>query len=420
MEPDDGAEDEGPFSVWLPPDDRLWRHPSEITPLDEVGFGRHVDAAGSHRHLLAVLGGQGRTWAVAVVAGVVGALLASGVSMATGHFGSRTTVLQAVTRVVTPDTVSLATQAAAGSGNANWPAVADALTASVVSITAAATGAAGSGVVWATAEHRTYVLTADALVAGGGAVQVTFAGGQTETASVVGEDPKSGLAVLWVLGGNRPSPNFGTVAGLKVAQPLLALAGGQDNAATASPLSVSSLDQAVVTSDEQTMVGMVAVTGPSSIDQGGPLVDASGNVVGVATSVASAGTAPSGLSYAVPIDVAEHVAQQIVDHRRVTHPYVGVLASADLSSVTARQLGVGGGARVQSLAPGSPAAKAGLSSNDVITALAGKPVTGAGSLLSVLDKTRPGSSVRIAYLHQGKPASITVRVSEQPSSINGA
>ncbi|MBO0748552.1 MAG: PDZ domain-containing protein, partial [Acidimicrobiaceae bacterium] len=125
-----------------------------------------------------------------------------------------------------------------------------------------------------------------------------------------------------------------------------------------------------------------------------------------------------GTSYAIPINVAIHVADQMLTKKRATHPYLGVLQAQDLSSVTARSMGVRGGATVETVAPGSPAAAAGISPGDVITSMGPARVTSAGGLISALCRAAPGAAVRVHYMHQGKPATVTLRIKEQPSNIN--
>lgn len=418
VEADDGVDDEGPFSAWVSPDDRLWRHPSEfrpsssdVAPFSLEGFDPSgVGAVGTLERPSAV-----RTWTVAVVAGVVGALLASGVTIASGGLGQRTTVLQqAVTRVATPDTLALASQSTLA--NPNWSVVNLRLEASVVAVSNA-DGSSGSGVIYAAGggSRRSYILTTDDLI--GGSVRVTFNDGETQGARLVGSDPKSGLALLSVAGTGRALPTFGTVADLQVAEPLLAISGSDQGAPPPASLTVQSVDDAVSASDDETMVGMLAVTGPATTGEGGALVDATGQVVGITTSMTALDPTQQNTSYAIPIDVARHVAAQLLAGRPTTHPYLGVVNTVDLSTLTARQLGVAGGARVETVASGSPAAAVGLSQEDVITALNGAPVSSAGALVSLLATSRPGTSMSVSYLHQGKPATVTVRVSEQPASI---
>jgi putative serine protease PepD len=405
VELDDGPEEEGPFSQWVSPDDRLWRHPSEFrlsTPPGGVATLEHPSPV--------------RTWTVAVVAGLVGALLASGVTMASGGLGHRTTVLQqAVTRVASPDTLAVASQSTVA--DPNWSVVDNRIEAYVVAITNS-DGSSGSGVVYADgsgSSQRSFILTTDDLV--GGSIQVTFNDGETQAAHLVGSDPKSGLALLSVTGTNRPLPVFGSVADLQVAEQLLAVSGSDEGDPPLASLTVQSVDDAVAASDDETMVGMLAVTGSATTDEGGALVDATGQVVGITTSMTAIDPAQENTSYAIPIDVARHVAGQLLAGRPATHPYIGVGNTVDLSSLIAQQLGVAGGARLGTVASGSPAAAAGLSQEDVITALDGRPVPSAGTLISVIASSQPGTSMTVSYLHQGKPATATVRVTEQPASV---
>jgi S1-C subfamily serine protease len=146
-------------------------------------------------------------------------------------------------------------------------------------------------------------------------------------------------------------------------------------------------------------------------------VDATGQVVGITTSMTAVDPMQENTSYAIPIDVARHVAGQLLAGQPATHPYLGLVDTVDLSSLIAQQLGVAGGARVGTVAAGSPAAAAGLSQEDVITALDGRAVASAGALVSVIASSQPGTSMTVSYLHQGKPATATVQVTEQPAGV---
>lgn len=442
VDPDDGFEDEGPFSAWLPPDDRLWRHPSEIgdndppdTPHDlgdlaGIGAGdsdvtRDFDARLRATHGTTgtlIRSGTVRTWAVAVVAGVVGALLASGVSMATRDFGSRSPEAQTTASVSTPNTIATPNtvaltmpQSAPGMATTpNWTSIASVIAASVVGIVAS-NGSAGSGILFAAGNGRSYILTTNDLATDN--AKVTFDDGDQQSARFVKADSASGLGIVSVQGAQRAIPTFGSVSDIREAEPVLAVAGGQPEV-TDAPLSVTSVDDAATMSDDQTLVNMLAVTGTAPTGEGGALVDAQGRVVGITTSMTATDPNEQGTSFAIPINLAVHVADQLLSKKRVTHPFLGVLQAQDLSSITARAMGISGGATVDTVAPGSPAASAGISAGDVITRLGRNRVTSAGGLVSALCRAAPGSSVTLRYLHQGKPASVTLRIMEQPSNIN--
>jgi S1-C subfamily serine protease len=444
VEPEDGFEDEGPFSAWLPPDDRLWRHPSELggdasrnvdptqdlSAFEGIGSGDNDVTKDFDARLQATHGGVAtqlrtgpvRNWAVAVVAGVVGALLASGVSMATREFGSRAPIVQTTASVSTPNTVAapdtvdlaLPESSSGMAASPNWTSIASAIAASVVGLVAS-NGTAGSGILYAEGNGRSYILTTSDLATQ--QVHVTYDDGEQQSGKLVSSDPSSGLAIVSVSGQQRAIPTFGSVSDLREAEPVLAVTGGQPEV-TDAPLSVTSVDDSTTLSDSQTLVNALAVTGTAPTIEGGALVDSQGRVVGITTSMTSTDPMQQGTSYAIPINVAVHVADQMMRKKHVTHPFLGVLQSQDLSSITARAMGVSGGATVETVAPGSPAAAAGISAGDVITAMGSSRVTSAGGLTTALCRLNPGVSVHIHYLHKGKPATATLRISEQPGSVN--
>jgi S1-C subfamily serine protease len=439
VDPDDGMEEEGPFSAWLPPDDRLWRHPSEIGGGRPAGFdpthdfdtrdldsARHLvaahDAARTAAHGEGSHGGVGtllrtgpvRTWTVAVVAGLVGALLASGVSLATGDFGAKTTVLNSPVRVAPTDTVALAVQSPGAPPAPNWVSVNSVMAASVVAVLASS-GAAGSGVLYATRGGRTYVLTSDDLTTG--TIEVTFNDGKQQSARLVDADPGSGLALLSVDGVQPTLPTFGSVSELRVAEPVLAVSGNDQGDPV--DLSLSSVDDAATVSDTNTLVSMLAVTGSTTTGEGAALVDGQGRVVGITTAMTATNPGQQGTSYAIPIDVAEHVAEQLFAGQTVTHPYLGIIQTQDLPSAYAHEFDIAGGAEVETVAPGSPANAAGLRSGDTITAVDGDPVTSAGGLVSRLCAYAPGRSVNLTYVQpSGRHTTVSMRVINQPSNID--
>jgi S1-C subfamily serine protease len=278
----------------------------------------------------------------------------------------------------------------------------------------ASSGAAGSGVLYATRAGRTFILTSDDLTSG--TIEVTFNDGRQEAARLVNADPASGLALLSVPGVQPAIPTFGSVSELRVPEPLLAI-GGNDEGAPAD-LSLSSVDDSATVSEDDTLVGMLAVTGPNTAGEGAALVDGVGRVIGITTSMTATNLGQAGTSYAIPIDVAAHVAGQLFRGQAVTHPYVGVIQTQDLPSVYARELGIGGGAEVETVAPGSPAAQAGLTGGDTITAVNGQAVTSAGGLVSRLSGCRPGDSMKVSYLQEsGRRATVGMQVIDQPANV---
>jgi S1-C subfamily serine protease len=408
VEPDESPDEDRPLFSYLPPDDRLWRHPSEVqshptgpTPVTTAALLRP---------------GTARTWTVAILAGMVGALVASGVGVMAGGFDSHTTTVVApITRVLTPNTLSAAPLP-------GWPSIVDAVSYSVasVSVMTPAGVQVGSGVVYTVVGKRTYLLTDAALVEQGGPINVTFNGSNASRAYLIRTDNKTGLAMLWVGGTDHSAPQMGTIGYVRQAEQVMAIGARATNMASTVPGSVSSLDRTVVDATSSVaQAGLLALTASvPAADAGGAVVDAQGALVGIATSVHSTDPADSGLSFAVPVDIVQHVAAQMLSSKTVTHPWLGVLESSDLDSATAQRMGVGGGAQLTGVAANSPLATASVQSQDVVVSLNGQAVTSSGSLTALLDRCAPGDVATLGYRHGGSSASASVRVAEQPSDID--
>jgi S1-C subfamily serine protease len=182
------------------------------------------------------------------------------------------------------------------------------------------------------------------------------------------------------------------------------------------PAAISTLDQQVDVASGSTMEDLLTLSAGSvpPTEAGGPVLDQRGAVVAISVGINPVDTDMSNMSFAVPVDVATHVAQQLIRGDRVTHPWLGVSDAQDLSSATAKQLGVLGGAQVGVVAGDSPAARLGLQPNDVITAFDGSTVTSTGTLTQLLYRCQPGRPTPISYMHQGHPVQGTVSVASQP------
>jgi putative serine protease PepD len=426
VEPDDGMEEEGPYLAWLPPDDRLWRHPSEgpvpeEPPSSESGEGG--GAGGSHSVPSHVAGWarhpSARIWAIAVVAAIVGAVAATGVGMLTGAFEQQTTVVHSVAPTV--PTVTLTSTTANG---VDWSGVDDAIAPSVVSIqvTTASGPATGSGFLFEPGNgDNSYIVTDSSLVAGASGIQVSLVGGQQYRGKVVGSDPMSGLALVSVPvpAPEQDYPQLGSVADLRLADPVLALGARANAPASVFSGSVTAEDREVDVTGGSIMENLIAVSGSSPLpatEAGGPLVNQVGQVMGITVSLAPTNSSDQGLLFAVPVDVAIHVAQQLLAGAHVTHPWLGIVDADDVVSAVANHYGVSGAAEVGQVSPGSPAGRMGLRPNDIITSMNGTLVTSSGTLISILFTDGvPGQPLTIRYLHQGKWGTGVVRVAEQPS-----
>jgi S1-C subfamily serine protease len=415
---DAGREEDGPLFALLPPADRLWRHPSEVSgDLEASGL---VLAGRDARDGATLVRPTAKVWFVALAAGLAGALIASGFFLATGITDRRTTVVEPV---VTPNTVALANAPSTPpSAVGDWPSIANALAASIVAVRVSSAGnlQVGSGVLYAVGDDESYILTAEDLVPDGGRVTVAFTTGLTAQARIVGRDPVTGIAVLATPGTHRSFPTFGSVSNVEIAEQVLAVGSRLANSSPVAGGTVSGLDQEVTTADnDDSMIDMLALSGitvPEASD-GGALVDPDGDVVGIDTDITSTDPSAEGVAYAVPIDVAEHVARQLLSGVQLTHPWLGVDDATDLASSAAAKLGVSGGAEVGSVAQGSPAASIGLEPYDVITRLDGQAVTSSGALVTLLAQLRPGERASLTFFRQDKRSTVRVAIDEQPAGV---
>ena len=443
VEPDDGMEEEGPSTPLLPPDDRLWRHPSEVhltgdarrggagnlgsAPSPGTASGRSsgsgsgptsgsASGPGSGGLALDRLAGH-RVWAVALVAGVVGALAASGIGMVTGIFEQQTTVVRSVTAQGPEPT--LASDSAAGSGSTNWPAIDDTLAPSVVAVNVSSASGpeVGSGVLFMQGSSNSYIVTDSSLFDGGGSIMVSYLSGETDRAHLLGSDPTSGIALLSVPNRQGPFPVLGSVADLRVANQVLAIGARTSAGGSVFEGSVTAEDREVDVAGGLAMENMIAATASQVPDSlgGGPLIDGQGRVVGITVSLDPTNSMDQGLVFAVPVDVAERIAQAMLNGSSIEHPWIGISDAADLSSSVATQLGISGGAQVGQVLSGSPASRVGLASNDIITSFNGIPVTSTGTLTRLLSQCTPGKQAPISYLRGGLARTAVLTVSNQPN-----
>ena len=410
---DDGMDDEGPVRPLLPPDDRLWRHPSELHATDTGASSSYSATRTATR--TAEGWSPTRVWAVAIVAGVVGALTASGVGMLSGAFDQRTTVVRSVSQ----DGPSLTLAADTGSAPAvDWTAVDDAVAPSVVAIqvSSASGTATGSGMLMVNGYTSSYVITDSSLVEDGNSITVSYLTGDTVRGHLVRSDPVSGLALVAVPSRQGMFPSLGSAAELQVANPVLAVGARTWPGGSVFSGWVSGEDREVDIASGLSMQNMIAVTSvqiPASA-AGGPLVDSHGRVVGVTVSLDPTDPTDQGLTFAVPIDMAKRICQEMLADTSINHPWLGVTDAIDLSSAVASQLRVVGGAQVGSVWPGSPASRVGLSPNDIIISFDGNPVTSTGALTTLLAATPLGKVVTITYIHEGQQRTATVVVANQP------
>jgi len=399
---DDGLGDDEPGSPLLPPDDRIWRHPSEVG-----GHGPpRVDVAGT------TLPPRRRWWPAGVAAWLLagataGALLASlsGVGRA-----ARTVSVPAVELVVAPGSM----------GPMTAPpevvvSIADHLRAVVVKVRADGIGGPGegTGVVFRSDGH---ILTNHRVVRGARGVTVVTADGAHLAGSVVGSDAETDIAVvkLDTAIDGLATAVIGSASTLRIGQMALALGASRDGGRPTMTVGVvRAVGMDVISPGRSPLTEMIQTDLPVTVaSSGGPLVDAAGAVIGITTDLAGSTPETGRAGYATPIDVARDVAVQLITTGRVARSWLGI-EGEDLDTLTANSLGLSGGARVKAVTADSPASRAGLAAGEVVTSLDGRPVRSLSGLKTLLRSHQPGRVVSLSVLGAAGPRSVRVRLAER-------
>ena len=344
-------------------------------------------------------------WVALTGTAATAALLASlGTATFTGAFDEP---LAPASTVEQPQAAS-AVPVSATAQQPDWQAVAAAVRESVVAIavqTASGNGS-GSGVVL---DGEGHVLTNSHVVDGAqnGTVGVTLGDGRMYEARIVGQDETTDLAVLALVDApdDLVPATFGSSSDLAVGEPVAAVGNPLGLDSTVTTGIISALDRPVVTQSRSAAVVTNAIQVDAAINpgnSGGPLFNARGEVIGITSSIAtlSGGSASGsiGLGFAIPIDQASGVADQLVTDGTVEHAFLGVgLADATATADgTTRQ-----GAEVRQVENDSPAAAAGLRTGDVITAVDGRSVDSAASLTGYVRQHDAGDRVTLTVIRNG-------------------
>jgi putative serine protease PepD len=303
--------------------------------------------------------------------------------------------------------------------------VAERVVPSVVTIAASGPGGSGTGS-GEVIRPDGYILTNNHVIsvaaASGGSVEVLFADGHTATATITGRDPQTDLAVLKVQVSHQPKViSLGSSSSVKVGQPVVAIGAPLGLSGTVTSGIISALDRTVEVPGENDKSALLvsAVQTDASINpgnSGGALVNCEGQLVGVPTAgagVPNSGGGSIGLGFAIPVDLAKSVADEIIATGTVTHAFFG-LQSVPIPPAAAQQAGLPEGLYVQAVTPGGPAATAGLRTEDVITKIDGQPATSNIQLQELTLTKKPGDTVPIEYTRDGRSATVTITLAAQP------
>jgi S1-C subfamily serine protease len=285
--------------------------------------------------------------------------------------------------------------------------------------------AAGTGIVLTSSGE---VLTNNHVIDGATSIKVTDIGnGKTYTAIVVGYDASADVAVLQLKGASGlKTATIGDSAKVAVGQSVVALGNalGQGGTPAASTGAVTALNQSITASDEsggssEQLTGLIQTDASLQPgDSGGPLVNLTGNVIGMDTAASSGFTfqGSSGQSYAIPINKAVALADQIEAGHSSSTVHIGATAFLGVGVSSASGFATSGAA-VTGVVSGSPAANAGIVAGDVITSVGGQTVDSPSALSAVMTAHHPGDKIVITWTDQnGQSHNATVTLATGPAT----
>ncbi|MGH9536208.1 MAG: trypsin-like peptidase domain-containing protein, partial [Terriglobales bacterium] len=270
-------------------------------------------------------------------------------------------------------------------------------------------------------DPRGYILTNDHVVHH--AAQITvwlYHDAQPYLAQWIGSDRDTDLALLKIQAPHPlPAVRLDGSRALRVGDWVLAIGSpfGLDHSVTAGI--VSALGRRVAGENEfERFIQTDAPINPGN--SGGPLVNMSGEVVGINTAIYTVSYAYEGVGFALPAALARHVYHQLLRYGRVRRGSIGIYFQPRVPSAVRIVYAMGAGVPIAAVVPNGPAARAGLQPGDVIVAVGGEPVRSGQQLLTAIADRPPGARVRLAYRRRGKLAQVAVAVAERDALFHTA
>jgi serine protease Do len=269
----------------------------------------------------------------------------------------------------------------------------------------------GSGVI-VTADG--YALTNNHVVQGAQDIRVTLDDRRQVTAELVGADAKTDLAVLKLPASGLPVLPLADSDRVEVAEAVLAIGNPFGLTRTVTQGIVSAVGRANVgIADYEDFIQTDAAINPGN--SGGALVNAAGGLIGINTAIFAETGGYMGIGFAVPVNMARQVMDQLVAQGKVTRGYLG-LEAQELTPALAQGFDIGNvrGIVVAGIASDGPAASAGLRRGDIVTAVDGKPVDDVGHFRNLVAAVRPGTQVGLTLLRDGQEQTAQATVAELP------
>jgi serine protease Do/serine protease DegQ len=275
----------------------------------------------------------------------------------------------------------------------------------------------GSGVV--VDADKGYILTNNHVIDRADEIKVTLRNGETHVAKLIGTDPDSDIAVIQIEAKNLNAVPLTDSSKVRVGDFVVAIGNpfGLGQTVTSGIVSATGRSGLGIHGFEDFIQTDASINPGNS---GGALVNLRGELVGINTAILSRSGGNIGIGFAIPINMARDIMQQLVAHGKVERGRLGAQAQ-DLTPELAQAFGLKyrRGAVVTRIEPGSAADRAGLKVGDIVTEVNGKPVRDASTLRNSIGLLRVGQEVKLKVLHEGKTKHLVARVEEPSMSKQG-
>ena len=276
-------------------------------------------------------------------------------------------------------------------------------------------GSLGSGFV---VSKDGYVVTNNHVIDGADEIYVKFSNGREYRTKLVGTSPEVDIAVLKIDSNETFKPlEFANSDQVQI---------GQWSIAFGNPLGLNdSMTVGIVSAAGRSSLGIEEIENfiqtDAAINQGnsgGPLIDITGKVIGVNTAIYSQSGGSVGIGFAIPANLVTTVKDSIIATGKFEKPYIGIyLGNLDADKVKTLNLKSSNGVFIAGTVPNGPAAAAGITKNDIITAVDGKEVNSAGAFVGEIAAKKVGQSIKLTISRNGKTSEVSVTLAKTPNAI---
>ena len=260
------------------------------------------------------------------------------------------------------------------------------------------------------------------VVAGADQVSVTLKDGRTFAGKVLGADPLTDVAVVKIEADHLPVVKLGDSKQLQVGEWAIAIGNplGLDNTVTTGILSATGRRSAEIGVPDKRVDFLQTDAAINPGNSGGPLLNADGQVIGMNTAIIQNA---QGIGFAIPINQAKEIAQQLTTQGKVDHPFLGIQMVTvtpelkdQIRQQTNTEIQADKGVVIMEVVPNSPAAQANLQAGDVIQKVQGQAIESADQVQEIVGKTKIGDQLTVDVLRNGKPETLTVEVGVLPTT----